>query len=168
MKTRASCLQKRIFHLNSLARKSVNSLFLLVNINDIRRVSCCETSLFLDSNRVNISRFRLHAVIFAICLHLKLEHLYDMNWERWKGEVSLVKIKKEPGVNFIYKLKKTHHLSLCYNVHICFSSSGVNMYAMLTGKLPYSAEPFHINTLYNKMKKNDMNPIPDHLSSCKL
>lgn len=94
MKTRASCLQKRIFQLNSLARKSVNSLFLLVNINDIRRVSCCETSLFLDSNRVNISRFRLHAEIFAICLHLKLEHLYDMNWERWKGEMSLVKIKK--------------------------------------------------------------------------
>lgn len=35
MKTRASCLQKRIFQLNSLARKSVNSLFLLVNVNDI-------------------------------------------------------------------------------------------------------------------------------------
>lgn len=42
------------------------------------------------------------------------------------------------------------------------------MYAMLTGKLPYSAEPFHITTLYNKMKRNDMNPIPDHLSSCKF
>ena len=42
------------------------------------------------------------------------------------------------------------------------------MYAMLTGKLPYTAEPFHITTLYNKMKRNEMNPIPDHLSSCKL
>ena len=42
------------------------------------------------------------------------------------------------------------------------------MYAMLTGKLPYTAEPFHITTLYNKMKKNEMNPIPDHLSSCRL
>ena len=42
------------------------------------------------------------------------------------------------------------------------------MYAMLTGKLPYTAEPFHITTLYNKMKRNDMNPIPDHLSSRRL
>ena len=42
------------------------------------------------------------------------------------------------------------------------------MYAMLTGKLPYTAEPFHITTLYNKMKNNDMNPIPDHLSACKF
>ena len=49
-----------------------------------------------------------------------------------------------------------------------FSSRGVNMFAMLTGKLPYTAEPFHITTLYNKMKINDMNPIPDHLSTCKF
>ena len=42
------------------------------------------------------------------------------------------------------------------------------MYAMLTGKLPYTAEPFHITTLYNKMKNNDMNPIPDHLSAGKF
>lgn len=42
------------------------------------------------------------------------------------------------------------------------------MFAMLTGKLPYTAEPFHITTLYNKMKKNDMNPIPEHLSACKF
>ena len=49
-----------------------------------------------------------------------------------------------------------------------FLCRGVNMYAMLTGKLPYTAEPFHITTLYNKMKRNEMNPIPDHLSSCKL
>ncbi|KAK3738427.1 hypothetical protein QZH41_005629 [Actinostola sp. cb2023] len=45
---------------------------------------------------------------------------------------------------------------------------GVNMYAMLTGKLPYTAEPFNIITLYNKMVKGDMNPIPDRLSpGCK-
>lgn len=49
-----------------------------------------------------------------------------------------------------------------------FFYRGVNMYAMLTGKLPYTAEPFHITTLYNKMKRNEMNPIPDHLSSCRL
>lgn len=55
-----------------------------------------------------------------------------------------------------------------YGPEVDVWSIGVNMYAMLTGKLPYSAEPFHITTLYNKMKRNDMNPIPDHLSSsCK-
>ena len=48
------------------------------------------------------------------------------------------------------------------------SFRGVNMFAMLTGKLPYTAEPFHITTLYNKMKNNDMNPIPDHLSARKF
>ena len=49
-----------------------------------------------------------------------------------------------------------------------FFFRGVNMFAMLTGKLPYTAEPFHITTLYNKMKTNDMNPIPDHLSAGKF
>ena len=41
------------------------------------------------------------------------------------------------------------------------------MYAMLTGKLPYTAEPFHITALYNKMKNNEMNPLPEHLSAGK-
>lgn len=55
-----------------------------------------------------------------------------------------------------------------YGPEVDVWSIGVNMYAMLTGKLPYTAEPFHITTLYNKMKRNEMNPIPDHLSSsCK-
>lgn len=57
---------------------------------------------------------------------------------------------------------------IAYHLQLFLSCRGVNMYAMLTGKLPYSAEPFHITTLYNKMKRNDMNPIPDHLSSCKF
>lgn len=43
-------------------------------------------------------------------------------------------------------------------------SIGVNMYAMLTGNLPFTVEPFNIKSLYNKMMKNEMNPIPDHLS----
>ena len=60
---------------------------------------------------------------------------------------------------------------IIYEQILCFPFiffRGVNMFAMLTGKLPYTAEPFHITTLYNKMKTNDMNPIPDHLSACKF
>ena len=45
---------------------------------------------------------------------------------------------------------------------------GVNMYAMLTGNLPFTVEPFNIKSLYNKMMKNEMNPIPEHLSKSKL
>jgi serine/threonine protein kinase len=43
-------------------------------------------------------------------------------------------------------------------------SIGVNMYAMLTGNLPFTVEPFNIKALYNKMMKNEMNAIPEHLS----
>ncbi len=41
---------------------------------------------------------------------------------------------------------------------------GVNMYAMLTGCLPYTVEPFNITALHAKMLENKMNPIPDSLS----
>ncbi|CAB3980793.1 serine threonine- kinase MARK2-like isoform X1 [Paramuricea clavata] len=39
---------------------------------------------------------------------------------------------------------------------------------MLTGRLPYTVEPFNISTLYNKMLKRQMNAIPEYLSeACK-
>lgn len=41
---------------------------------------------------------------------------------------------------------------------------GVNMYAMLTGCLPYTVEPFNITALHAKMLENKMNPIPSTLS----
>ena len=47
-------------------------------------------------------------------------------------------------------------------------SRGVNMYAMLTGCLPYTVEPFNITALHAKMLENKMNPIPDHLSKSKI
>ena len=47
---------------------------------------------------------------------------------------------------------------------LLFRCSGVNMYAMLTGCLPYTVEPFNITALHAKMLENKMNPIPDHLS----
>ncbi len=39
------------------------------------------------------------------------------------------------------------------------------MYAMLTGCLPYTVEPFNITALHAKMLENKMNPIPDHISA---
>ena len=35
------------------------------------------------------------------------------------------------------------------------------MYAMLTGNLPFTVEPFNIKSLHNKMVNSQMNPLPE-------
>ena len=42
---------------------------------------------------------------------------------------------------------------------------GVNMYAMLTGTLPFTVEPFSLRALYQKMVDKEMNPLPAQLST---
>lgn len=42
---------------------------------------------------------------------------------------------------------------------------GVNMYAMLTGALPFTVEPFSLRALYQKMVDKEMNPLPTQLST---
>ncbi|KAG5284018.1 hypothetical protein AALO_G00022040 [Alosa alosa] len=44
-------------------------------------------------------------------------------------------------------------------------SIGVNMYAMLTGTLPFTVEPFSLRALHQKMVDREMNPLPTNLSS---
>ncbi|KAJ8266666.1 hypothetical protein GJAV_G00133230 [Gymnothorax javanicus] len=44
-------------------------------------------------------------------------------------------------------------------------SIGVNMYAMLTGTLPFTVEPFSLRALHQKMVDKEMNPLPSHLST---
>lgn len=44
-------------------------------------------------------------------------------------------------------------------------SIGVNMYAMLTGTLPFTVEPFNLKTLHQRMVDKDMNPLPPSISS---
>ncbi|XP_048840440.1 hormonally up-regulated neu tumor-associated kinase homolog A [Brienomyrus brachyistius] len=44
-------------------------------------------------------------------------------------------------------------------------SIGVNMYAMLTGTLPFTVEPFNLRALHQKMVDKEMNPLPPQLSS---
>lgn len=44
-------------------------------------------------------------------------------------------------------------------------SIGVNMYAMLTGTLPFTVEPFSLNALHQKMVDKEMNPLPSNISS---
>lgn len=34
------------------------------------------------------------------------------------------------------------------------------MYAMLTGTLPFTVEPFSLRALYQKMVDKEMNPLP--------
>ena len=43
--------------------------------------------------------------------------------------------------------------------------SGVDMFAMLTGGLPFTVEPFSIKHLYAKMVARDMNPLPSDTSA---
>ena len=38
------------------------------------------------------------------------------------------------------------------------------MYAMLTGNLPFTVEPFNIKALHGKMLRGEINKIPPHLS----
>ncbi|XP_019585824.2 hormonally up-regulated neu tumor-associated kinase [Rhinolophus sinicus] len=52
-----------------------------------------------------------------------------------------------------------------YGPKIDVWSIGVNMYAMLTGTLPFTVEPFSLRALYQKMVDKDMNPLPTQLST---
>ncbi|XP_064827415.1 hormonally up-regulated neu tumor-associated kinase homolog A [Oncorhynchus masou masou] len=47
-------------------------------------------------------------------------------------------------------------------------SIGVNMYAMLTGTLPFTVEPFSLRALHQKMVDKDMNPLPPSLSTAAI
>uniref|UniRef100_A0A3B4HAQ6 non-specific serine/threonine protein kinase n=1 Tax=Pundamilia nyererei TaxID=303518 RepID=A0A3B4HAQ6_9CICH len=47
-------------------------------------------------------------------------------------------------------------------------SIGVNMYAMLTGTLPFTVEPFSLRALHQKMVDKEMNPLPPTLSTAAI
>ncbi|KAM9332938.1 hormonally up-regulated neu tumor-associated kinase homolog A [Pholidichthys leucotaenia] len=47
-------------------------------------------------------------------------------------------------------------------------SIGVNMYAMLTGALPFTVEPFSLRALHQKMVDKEMNPLPPSLTSAAI
>ncbi|GFO06252.1 hormonally upregulated neu-associated kinase, partial [Plakobranchus ocellatus] len=51
-----------------------------------------------------------------------------------------------------------------YGLQVDSWSIGVNMFAMLTGGLPFTVEPFNIKSLYVKMRDRQMNPVPEGLS----
>lgn len=70
-----------------------------------------------------------------------------------------------PQVDIWSMLVLIAHSQLSFTIIRFILCSGVNMYAMLTGCLPYTVEPFNITALHAKMLENKMNPIPDHLSA---
>ncbi|XDV54406.1 hypothetical protein PO909_022702 [Leuciscus waleckii] len=52
-----------------------------------------------------------------------------------------------------------------YGAKVDVWSIGVNMYAMLTGTLPFTVEPFSLQALHRRMVDKDMNPLPPYISS---
>ncbi|XP_028323308.1 hormonally up-regulated neu tumor-associated kinase homolog A [Gouania willdenowi] len=52
-----------------------------------------------------------------------------------------------------------------YGPKVDIWSIGVNMYAMLTGSLPFSVEPFSLRALHQKMVDKEMRPLPPSLST---
>ena len=71
---------------------------------------------------------------------------------RCSSESTLVKMP------YCWKSHVTAHILFLV---VYFLNSGVNMYAMLTGNLPFTVEPFNIKALHNKMINSQMNPLPD-------
>ncbi|XP_072116195.1 hormonally up-regulated neu tumor-associated kinase homolog A isoform X1 [Mobula birostris] len=55
-----------------------------------------------------------------------------------------------------------------YGPKVDIWSIGVNTYAMLTGTLPFTVEPFSLRALHQKMVDKDLNPLPVHLSSAAI
>lgn len=64
-------------------------------------------------------------------------------------------------------LKDIHIRCNSHSSLLFWSSSGVNMYAMLTGTLPFTVEPFSLRALHQKMVDKEMNPLPPSLSTGK-
>ena len=76
------------------------SQFWHVTSNDSLSVLCGQKSLSLNFSRVNISCFRLHVEIFAVCLRLKLDYKERIR-ENKRGRVFRRKSKRSPAVSTI-------------------------------------------------------------------
>ncbi|XP_069744856.1 hormonally up-regulated neu tumor-associated kinase homolog A isoform X2 [Narcine bancroftii] len=55
-----------------------------------------------------------------------------------------------------------------YGPKVDIWSIGVNTFAMLTGTLPFTVEPFSLRALHQKMVDKDLNPLPVHLSAAAI
>uniref|UniRef100_A0A3B4AU75 non-specific serine/threonine protein kinase n=1 Tax=Periophthalmus magnuspinnatus TaxID=409849 RepID=A0A3B4AU75_9GOBI len=55
-----------------------------------------------------------------------------------------------------------------YGPKVDLNCNGVNMYAMLTGTLPFTVEPFSLRALHQKMVDKEMNPLPPSLSTAAI
>uniref|UniRef100_A0ABM0MTK8 Hormonally up-regulated neu tumor-associated kinase homolog A-like n=1 Tax=Saccoglossus kowalevskii TaxID=10224 RepID=A0ABM0MTK8_SACKO len=51
-----------------------------------------------------------------------------------------------------------------YSTKVDVWSVGVNMFVLLTGRLPFTVEPYNLKKLFSKMIHRDMNSIPPFLS----
>lgn len=56
-----------------------------------------------------------------------------------------------------------HFWLVCTGVCVCVCR-GVSMFAMLTGTLPFTVEPFNIKHLHQKMVNGEISSIPSDVS----
>ena len=97
---------------------------------------------------------RLMTVVFTAAHSVVHQHMQHQSY--W--------VTKHMALKLTFGACKLKYLKLYLNAPPLFSS-GVNMYAMLTGCLPYTVEPFNITALHAKILENKMNPIPETIST---
>ena len=106
--------------------------------------------------------FRFYFWQFKI--HLRAED-HSYNWISLQA-VSSYKQWLQLWLTFMKKIDVP--VTSKFVVMLCCYVSGVNMFAMLTGNLPFTVQPFTIKALYAKMIAGDMNTLPDYLTNSTL
>ena len=130
--------------------------------NNVIIVNNVNTFFFIYNEFVIVCRFDINKYDASVELYTGYSYINKSTFPASKIPLVLV-------VTLITQLVSSKRWIPIYSFTLkwsIFSSigSGVNMYAMVTGSLPYTVEPFNIKALYNKMLNGDMNAIPSHLS----
>lgn len=73
-------------------------------------------------------------------------------------------LKPNSALSFFFFFRIFISIIRSSNVCVFFFYSGVSIFAMLTGTLPFTVEPFNIKQLHQKMVVGEISPIPSDIS----